>query len=123
MTTAIAWTQAALVSQNLASVAVDPLVLSVRLTVAQSKLMVSGQVILYQSERLAAPVGATNVCASVESPLVGVRAPAIAEMAPLWEVELREVVPVLVQPRRPASQPPPVIRIPAGPTHASGTGV
>src|SRR2546423_14959628 len=82
MTTAIAWTQAALVSQNLASVAVDPLVLSVRLTVAQSKLMVSGQVILYQSERLTAPVGAVDVCATGGSPSGGAPAPSTARDGP-----------------------------------------
>src|SRR2546421_8663200 len=113
MTAAVAWTQAALVAQNLATgVAVEPLVLSFRLTVAQSYVRVSGQVILYQSERVAAPVGAVNVCASVESPLVGVPAPAIAADAPVWEIELMEVVPVLVQPVRPSSKPPLVIPTP-----------
>src|SRR2546425_4548338 len=81
--------------------------------------MVSGQVILYQSERLAAPVGAVNVCASVESPLVGVPAPAIAADAPVWEIELMEVVPLLVQPVRPFSKPPLVIPTPEGPRMVS----
>jgi hypothetical protein len=80
---------------------------------------VSGQVILYQSERLATPVGAVNVCASVESPLVAVAAPAIAEDAPVWEVELTEVVPVLVQPARPFSKPPLVIPTGDGPRMVS----
>src|SRR5207247_8800093 len=81
--------------------------------------MVSGQVILYQSERLMAPVGAMNVCASVESPMVGVPAPAIAEDAPEWEIELMEVVPVLVQPARPFSKPPLVIPTTTGPRMVS----
>src|SRR5205807_2690 len=64
--------------------------------------------------------GATNVCASVESPLVGVLAPAIAESAPVWEVGLVEVVPALVHPVRPDSKPPLVIPIPEGPRMVSG---
>src|SRR2546429_8367624 len=101
MTTAIAWTQAALVSQNLASVAVDPLVLSVRLTVAQSKLMVSGQVILYQSERLTAPVGAVNGCARGEPPVGGGAGPALGAGAPRRGAALMAGVPPLVPPRPP----------------------
>src|SRR5882672_8049636 len=93
--------------QNLATgVAVVPLVLSVRLTDAQSYVMVSGQVILYQSERLVVPAGALNVWASVESPLVGVLAPTMADEAPECAVELLEVEPVLVQPASPLSNPP-----------------
>jgi len=64
---------------------------------------VSGQVILYQSERAVAPVGAVNVWASVESPLVGVAAPAIPDDAPECAVVLLAVVPVLVQPASPLS--------------------
>src|SRR5712664_4016623 len=82
--------------------------------------MESGQVILYQSERVAAPVGAVNVRASVESPLVGVLAPAIADDAPVWEIELMEVVPVLVQPVSPFSKPPLVIPVGEGPRMVSG---
>src|ERR1700730_7285003 len=81
--------------------------------------MVSGQVILYQSERVAAPVGAVNVWASVESPLVGVAALAIPRDGPECAVVLLAVVPVLVQPASPLSNPPLVIPATEGPRMVS----
>src|ERR1700704_3572885 len=81
--------------------------------------MVSGQVILYQSDRLVVPAGAVNVWASVESPLVGVPAPAIAEDTPERAVVLLAVLPVLVQPASPLSKPPLVIPATEGPRTVS----
>jgi hypothetical protein len=85
--------------------------------------MVSGQVILYQSERLVVPAGALNVWASVESPLVGELAPTMADEAPECAVELLEVEPVLVQPASPLSNPPLVIPGTEGPRTVSEMAV
>jgi hypothetical protein len=65
------------------------------------------------------PAGAVNVWASVESPFVGVAAPAIPEARPVWAVEVTEVVPLLVQPARPFSKSPLVIPTPTGPRMVS----
>src|SRR5437588_7583147 len=70
--------------------------------------MVSGQVILYQKVRLVDPVGAVNVCARLESPLVGLVEPSWAQEVPLWQPEFTADAegPVGVHPVRPDSKVP-----------------
>src|SRR5579859_267711 len=73
-----------LVAQVLGStVLVVAVVLSFRVAVAQSWLTVSGQVTLYQNDRVALPAGAVKVWVSDEVPLVGLAEPRIAAYVPL----------------------------------------
>ena len=68
----------------------------------------SGQDTLYQNETWLAPAGTVNVCATAESPLVGLVDPARAALAPpCAPLVTRLVVPLVVQPDRlPVSNPP-----------------
>ena len=62
-------------------VRVVPAVLSLRVTVAQSKVTVSSHVFLYQKLRVEPPEGAVNVCAKLLS-VVGFDEPASAHCEP-----------------------------------------
>lgn len=66
------------------SVVVVPDVLSWRVTVAQSLLMLSWQTSSYQKLSWLAPLGMVKVWLKMLSPLVGVSQPATAAHAPVW---------------------------------------
>lgn len=107
MTDAVAYVHA-LVEQVLANtLTVVPAVLSLSVASAQSYVIVSGHVILYQTESWLVPVGAVNVCANVLSPFVAVVAPAIAQCVPPWQpLVAMLLVPVRFQADEPLSKPP-----------------
>ena len=94
-------------------VTVVPVVLSLRVAVAQSYCTVSGQFTRYQKVSVVVPLAAVNVCWIELLPLVGELPPTIAEKLPLCAVVLIEVVPLLVQPvKLPVSKPPLVMLLP-----------
>ena len=92
-------------------VLVEAAVLSRRVTVAQSNCTVSGQVTLYQKDSVEAPVGASKVWRTDESPLVMFAEPTMAANVPeCGPLVVMLVVPAEVQPARvPVSKPPLVI--------------
>jgi hypothetical protein len=94
-----------------------PVVLSFSVASAQSYVMVSGQVSLYQNDRPVAPVGAVKVCEMVLSPFVAVVPPSRAQKAPPWQPApmTDSEAPVGVHPASvPVSKPPFVIPDPGG---------
>jgi hypothetical protein len=104
---AVTWVHAALVEQTLGrSVVVVPVAPSRRITVNQSNITVSGQVMRYQNESVPPPVGTVNVWASV---LVfeGDVEPTLAANFPLCAVFTIAVTPVRLHPvKSPVSNPP-----------------
>ncbi len=114
MIEAVTCTQIVLVWQVLARiVVVFPVVLSLRVAVAQSYRTVSGQLIRYQKLSLLVPLAAVKVCLS-ELVLEGEVEPTRAEKLQLCAVRLIEVDPLLVQPdsfplsKSPLVTPPPL---------------
>src|SRR5712664_1868955 len=124
----VSWVQLFVAQVLCNRVAVEPAVLSARVTSAQSKVTVSGQVSLYQSERPVAPLGAVKVCAIELSPFVALVLPSCAQNAPPWQPALITVseAPEEVQPLKlPVSKSPFTIPPPGGgvPVTVSATGV
>src|SRR2546428_286696 len=96
--------------QVLASrVVVVPLVLSLSVAVAQSYVTLSVQTTRYQNDRTPPAAGALKVCASELSPANGELLPTLADDVPLRAVVEIAVLPELVQPVSPLSNPPFVI--------------
>src|SRR5437899_1046471 len=87
-------------------VVVVPVVLSLIVAVAQSKVTLSVQTTRYQNERTPPVDGAAKVCATELSPANGELLPTLADDVPLWAVVDTAVLPELVQPVRPLSNPP-----------------
>ena len=84
MSAALACTQLPLLVQVFAStVLVAPVVVSVSVAVAQSKVTVSVQTTLYQKVNVPPALGAANVCEMLLSPLNGVVLPTRAAHEPL----------------------------------------
>ena len=122
---AVFCTHVPLLVQVLAStVVVTPVVLSLRVAVAQSKVTVSVQCTWYQNVSVVDPVGAVKVWAMELSPLNGEAEPTCAEWVPLWAVELIAVDPERVQPvKSPVSNPPLVMPPPPDEVTVRLTGV
>ena len=96
--------------QVLASrVVVVPVVLSLSVAVAQSYVTVSVQTTRYQNDRTPPAAGALKVCATELSPANGELLPTLADDVPLWAVVETAVLPEVVQPVSPLSNPPLVI--------------
>src|SRR5256712_7653428 len=95
-------------------VVVVPVVLSLIVAVAQSKVTLSVQTTRYQNERTPPADGAAKVCATELSPANGELLPTLADDVPLWAVVDTAGLPELVQPVRPLSNPPLVIPVGGG---------
>src|SRR5215469_7923248 len=103
-----------------------PVVLSVKVAVAQSNVTVSGQVTLYQNVRVLLPAGTMNAWAMLESPLVGVFSPAWAAKEPECcpEDTIEVAAPLVVQPEKsPVSKPPLVITFGAAADSATSSNL
>src|SRR5438093_11754638 len=87
-------------------VVVVPVVLSLSVAVAQSYVTVSVQTTRYQNDRTPPAAGALKVCATELSPANGELLPTLADDVPLWAVVETAVLPELVQPVSPLSNPP-----------------
>src|SRR2546425_4450624 len=92
-------------------VVVVPVVLSLSVAVAQSYVTLSVQTTRYQKERTPPAAGALKVCATELSPANGELLPTLADDVPLWAVVETAVLPELVQPVSPLSNPPLVIPV------------
>jgi hypothetical protein len=92
-------------------------VLSLNVAVAQSQATSSGQFRLYQNDNWVAPDGAVNVCATFESPFVGLVLPNNTARDPeCTGLDTTLVVPDRVQPvKSPVSNPPLTITLPPPP--------
>src|SRR5437870_11634850 len=95
-------------------VVVVPVVLSLSVAVAQSYVTVSVQTTRYQNDRTPPAAGALKVCATELSPANGELLPTLADDVPLWAVVETAVLPALVQPVSPLSNPPLVIPVGGG---------
>src|SRR5262245_26270079 len=102
-------------------VVVVAVVLSRRVAVNQSKVMVSGHVMRYQNDTCVCPLGTVNVWASDES-VDGEVEPIRAACAPSCTGDVTTAVePVEVQPVSPLSNPPLTIALPAAADRATSS--